>query len=195
MGDIRFLVGIVLVALSIGGVWLIVASADDAAPVLQANRTITQGEALASEDFQVVEVSLGSLTDEYLGPEDLTSGQVAARTLAEGELVPSSASMDAEDSRTTTLVIQSSTGVPEGVQAGTIVEVWHAPPVDEGRSYETPRILVAEVIVRDVREPEGMLADSGTQLEVVINRSDVADVLSAITGGSVLSVVPVGNGS
>ena len=194
-GDVRFLVGIVLVALSITGVWLIVSAADDAVPVLQANRTISQGEALTSDDFQVVEVGMGALAGEYLGPEDLQPGRIAARTLEKGEIVPASALTDAAHDRSTTIVIQSSTGIPEGVQAGTVVEVWQAPPVDDGRSYGAPRILVADVIVHDVLKPEGVLADGGTRLEVVIDRADVSDVLAAITGGSALSVVPVGPGS
>jgi hypothetical protein len=194
-GDVRFLVGIALVALSIAGVWLIVSASDDAVPALQANRTITQGEVLTSGDFQVVDVGLGSLADDYLGPDDLHAGSVAARTLESGELVPASALTDADRSRSTTVVIQSSTGIPEGVRAGTIVEVWQAPPLDEGRAYDVPRILVADVIVHEVLDAEGVLADTGTQLEVVIDRADVADVLAAITGGAALSVVPVGSGS
>lgn len=191
-GDVRFLVGIALVALSIAGVWLIVSAFDDAVPTLQATRTITQGEVLTSDDFQVVDVGLGSLADDYLGPDDVPTGSIASRTLESGELVPSSAVTDADLSRSTTIVIQSSTGIPEGVEAGTVVEVWQAPPLDEGRSYDVPRILVADVIVHDVLDAEGVLADTGTQLEVVIDRADVADVLGAITGGAALSVVPVG---
>ncbi|MFJ6531836.1 SAF domain-containing protein [Microbacterium sp. NPDC091662] len=193
--DIRFLVGIALVALSIASVWLIISAADDAVPALQATRTITQGEALSSDDFRVVDVGLGSVADGYLGPGDIGAGSVAARTLRNGELVPTSALTDADSSRSTTVVIQSSTGIPEGVEAGTVVEIWQAPPLDEGRSYDVPRILVADVIVHDVLDPEGVLADTGSQLEVVIDRADVADVLAAITGGAALSVVPVGSGS
>lgn len=194
-GDVRFLVGIALVALSIFGVWLIVSASDTAVPTLQVARTITEGEALTSADFQVVDVGLGALADDYLGPEDIQAGSVAARTLENGELVPASAVTDADGSRSTTVVIESSTGIPEGVQAATVVEIWQAPPLDEGRSYDAPRILVADVIVHDVLDAEGVLADVGTQLEVVIDRTDVADVLAAITGGAALSVVPVGAGS
>lgn len=194
-GDVRFLIGIALVALSIGGVWLIVSAADDAVPVLQTTRTITRGQPVTAADLQVVDVRLGTAGEEYLGPDDLLADSVATRTLDGGELVPVSALTDAQDSRSTTVVIQSTTGIPEGVAAGTVVEIWQAPPVDEGRSYDVPRILVADVIVRDVLEPEGVLAEAGTRLEVVIDRADVADVLAAITGGSALSVVPVGAGS
>ncbi|WP_435743910.1 SAF domain-containing protein [Microbacterium sp. PMB16] len=194
-GDVRFLVGIALVALSITGVWFIVSTSDDATPVLQAQRTITQGEALRSSDFQVVELGLGALTDEYLAPQDLRTGQVASRTVREGEIVPVSVPADAEKSRSTTVLVESSIGIPQDVLAGATVEVWHAPPLDDGRTFDTPRILVADVIVRRVIEAEGMLADAGTQVELVIDRADVADVLAAITGGSSLSVVPVGPGS
>ncbi|KJL27037.1 hypothetical protein RN51_00059 [Microbacterium oxydans] len=194
-GDVRFLIGIALVALSIGGVWLIVSASDDSVPLLQTTRTITQGQSVTAADFQVVDVGLGAAVDGYLGPDDLPVDSVATRTLDGGELVPVSALTDAEDSRSTTVVIQSTTGIPEGVTAGTVVEIWQAPPVDDGRSYDVPRILVADVIVREVLEPEGVLAETGTRLEVVIDRADVADVLAAITGGAALSIVPVGSGS
>lgn len=194
-GDIRFLIGIVLVALSVLGVWLLVSSAARTTPVLQASRTIVQGEALVSSDFQVVEVGLGQLTDDYLAPQDLESGQVAARTLTEGEIVPTSALADADAGRTTTIVIESSTGIPAGVVAGSVVELWQAPPLDDGRSFDAPRILVADVIISAVVESEGMLASDTSTVEVVIDRADVADVLAAITGGAALSVVPVGSTS
>lgn len=190
-GDVRFLIGIALVIVSITGVWLIVSASDDAAPVLQANRTITEGEALTSDDFQVVEVGLGALADDYLGPQDLQQGQVASRTLERGEIVPLSATADAAESSSTTIVIESSTGLPEDVVSGAVVEVWHAPPLEDGRSYDVPRILVAEAIVRDVLEDDTVLAEASTRVEIVIDRSDVADVLAAVTGGSSLSVVPV----
>lgn len=194
-GDVRFLIGIALVIISITGVWLIVSASDDAVPVLQANRTITEGEALTSSDFQIVEVGLGALADDYLGPQELEPGRVAVRTLEKGEMVPVSATAGATENRSTTIVIDSSTGIPEDVTTGTVVEVWHAPPLDDGRTYDVPRILVVEATVRSVIESEGMLADRGSGIELVIDRSDVADVLAAVTGGSSLSVVPVRSGS
>lgn len=190
-GDVRFLIGIALVALSISGVWFIVSASDDATPVLLASRTITKGETLASGDFQVVEVGLGALTDDYLGPQDLQPGQVASRTVRKGEIVPVTVAAPGDASRSTTIVVESMTGIPEDVEPGTVVELWHAPPLDDGRSYDAPRILVADVIVRTVLETDGVLADAGTQVEIVIDRADVADVLAAVTGGAALSVVPV----
>lgn len=194
-GDARFVIGIALVAISITGVWLLVSTADDVTPVLQANRTITQGDVLTADDFQVAEVGLGVLADRYIAPGELGPGQIAARTLQKGELVPTSATIAASTARSTTVVVESSTPIPHDIDAGSLVELWSAPPLDDGRSYDAPRILVADAIVRDVVEAEGMLAATGASVELAIDRADVADVLAAVTGGAALSVVPIGSGS
>jgi hypothetical protein len=194
-GDARFLIGIAVVALSIGGVWAVVSSSGTTTPVLQATRTIALGEALVSGDFQVVEVGLGTVTDRYLTPQELRPGQIASRTLVEGELLATSAVEDADADRTTTIVVESSTGIPAEVAAGSVIELWHSPPVGDDGSQSPPRILVAHAIVASVTKTEGMLAEDGTTAEVVIDRTDVPEVLAAITGGSVLSVVPIGSAS
>lgn len=194
-GDVRFLIGIFLVILSIAGVWLIVSSARQTTPMLQADRTIAQGEALVSDDFRVVEVSLGAVAPGYLAPQDLQPGLVAARTLADGELLPVAATAEAENARTTSIVVESSVGIPESVKVGTPVELWFAPPAGEGEGFDSPRILVADVVVASIPEADGMLAQRSAALELVIDRADVADVLAAITSGAALSVVPLGAGS
>lgn len=194
-GDVRFFIGIALVILSIIGVWLIVSSSRHTTPVLQASRTIVQGEALASADFHVVDVGLGPVADTYLAPQELIPGLVAARTLTAGELVPSAAAAPAEDSRTTTVVVDSSTGIPVGVTEGTVVELWQAPLMEDGKTYDVPRILVGDVVVASLVKTEGMLSQGRASVELVIDRADVAEVLAAITGGAALSIVPLGSGS
>lgn len=194
-GDARFLIGIAVVALSIGGVWAVVSSSGTTTPVLQATRTIAPGETLASGDFQVVDVGLGTVTDRYLAPQELRPGQVASRTVFEGELLSTSAAEDADAKRTTTIVVESSTGIPADVDAGSVIELWQSPPLDDAGDHGPPRVLVADAIVISVTKTEGMLTAEGTTAEVVIDRADVAAVLAAITGGSALSVVPIGSTS
>ncbi|WP_460800537.1 CpaB family protein [Microbacterium sp. GXF6406] len=194
-GDIRFLIGLALVILSILGVWLIVSSARQTAPVLQANRTIAAGEPLLSEDFSVVEVALGTLIEDYLAPHDLSAGTIAARTVIAKELVPLSAVADATSLRTTNIVVESSVRLPVGVDVGTHLELWHSPAAERGESLEAPRILAADVIVASIPEEDGMLAQRSTAVELVIERADVAAVLAAIDSGASLSVVPLGAGS
>ncbi|CAH0128918.1 SAF domain-containing protein [Microbacterium foliorum] len=191
-GDARFLIGIALVLLSIGGVWAVVSSAGATAPILQASRTIVRGEALTSDDFQIVEVGLGGVTSRYVAPQDLQPGRIAAKTVTEGELLAHSAVEDVDAGRTTTVVVESGPGIPADVGAGSDVELWAAPPSDDGTAQEPPRILVADAIVTSVSKSESVLASGGSTVEVVIERADVAAVLGAITGGSVLAVVPIG---
>ncbi|QMU97766.1 hypothetical protein FVO59_11525 [Microbacterium esteraromaticum] len=193
-GDLRFVIGVVLVLASIAGVWLLVSSSRQTVPVLQATRTVLPGERISSAELQVVDVGLGPLADAYLAPQSLESGAVAVRALAAGELVPLAAVGDAEDLRTTSVVI-SSTALPADVAPGTAVEVWHAPPLEDGRAFEEPRILVGDAVVADVAEEEGMLAGARIDVEVVVDRADVADVLAAITGGDAISLVPTLAGS
>lgn len=192
--DIRFLIGVVLVIVSILGVWLIVSSARETMPVLQANRTITQGEALASGDFQVVEVNLGAVTDGYVSPPDLDSGMIAARTVTAGELLSSTAIADAHSARTTNIVVESSVGLPAHIGAGTAVELWCAPLLDDSKAFDAPRILAADVVVASIPEADGMLAQRSTAVELIIDRADVAQVLEAINAGAALSIVPQGAG-
>ncbi|MEV7620362.1 hypothetical protein AB0N59_09480 [Microbacterium sp. NPDC089321] len=92
-------------------------------------------------------------------------------------------------------MVIASTAIPAEVKAGTAVELWHAPPVDDGRAFEKPRILVADAVVADVAEEAGMLAGGRTDVEVIVDRTDVGDVLAAITGGDAISLVPSGAGS
>ncbi|WP_286302601.1 SAF domain-containing protein [Microbacterium suwonense] len=91
-GDLRFLIGLVLVVVSVAGVWLLISSSRQTTPVLQATHTVLPGETISSADFQVVEVGLAGLADAYLAPQDLQDDAVATRTLPKGELVPSRAS-------------------------------------------------------------------------------------------------------
>ncbi len=191
-GDARFFVGIALVAVSVGGVWTLLSSADGTRPALQATRTIVPGESISADDVAVVDVDLGTLADDYLQPHELVEGAVADRTVEAGELLPAGVITTSDDRRSTTVVVESSTGLPKSIAPGSVVEVWQAPVLDDGRRHDSPRLLVGDVVVRSVIVPEGVLAEESAEVELVIERSDVADVLAAITGGSSLSVVPVG---
>lgn len=193
-GDLRFLIGVALVLASIAGVWVLVSTSRQTAPVLQATRTVLPGETISSAELQVVEVGLGALSDSYLAPQSLKPGAVAVRTLTAGELVPLAAVGDPDALRTTSIVIRS-TAVPADVSAGAVVELWHAPPIDEGRAFEEPRIVVADAVIARVAEEDGMLAGGRIDVEVVVDRADVADVLAAITGEDAISIVPTGAGS
>ncbi|MET0296970.1 MAG: SAF domain-containing protein [Microbacterium sp.] len=193
-GDARFLLGLLLVAASIAGVWFVVAAARSTTPVLAAAHTIVPGAVVTDADVLVVDVALGQSGGAYIEPVDLVPGLVATRTIDEGELVPAAALDDAATARTTTVVLRSAADVPASVGPGSVVEVWRAPLLESG-AYDEPRILVADATVVSVTRDESMMGGGSAALEIVIARSDVAAVLAAIADGSSLSVVPTSGAS
>jgi hypothetical protein len=84
--------------------------------------------------------------------------------------------------------------VPASVDAGSVVEVWSAPLIDQGE-YDVPRILVADATVAAVTRDDSMIGGGSVALELVIPRSDVADVLAAIVDEAALSIVPAAGGT
>jgi hypothetical protein len=194
-GDARFFLGILLIVASVAGVWLVVAAARNTVPVYAAARTIVPGETISGDDLRVVDVALGSLADTYVAPDDFGDASVATRTIREGELVPAASVGAAESARTTSVVVRSALDVPGSVAAGTVVEVWAAPLLEQGR-YDAPRILVADATVVSVSRDESMIGGGAAALELVIPRADVAATLAAMADESALSVVPTaGKGS
>jgi hypothetical protein len=188
-GDARFLLGILLIAASVAGVWFVVSAARQTAPVYAAVHTLVPGQTIAADDVRTVEVGLGQLGEAYLTPDSLEAGLVATRTIAEGELVPAAAVGEAAQARTTNVVVQSSVEVPAAVGAGTVVEIWQAPML-EGGDYDAPRILVADATVVSVTRDDSMIGGGAAALELVIPRSEIAATLAAMADESALSVVP-----
>jgi hypothetical protein len=188
--DVRFLLGIVLILVSIAGTWAVVAAARQTEPVFAAARTLVSGETVTTGDLRVVEVALGGAAASYLAPGTLEPGAVVARTIGEGELVPLAAVGPAGGARTTTVVVRSTGDVPAAVATGSVVEVWSAAQRERGQ-YDAPRILVPDAIVLSVTREQSVMGGSGSALELVIDRADVAATLAAIADGSSLSVVPV----
>ncbi|MFE5409888.1 SAF domain-containing protein [Microbacterium sp. NPDC056569] len=188
-GDARFFLGVLLVAASVVGVWLVVSAARQTVPVYAAARTIVPGEAIGTGDLTVVDVALGTLAGTYLTADDLDEPAVATRTIEEGELVPAASVGDPASARTTSVVVRSAVDVPASVDAGSIVEVWSA-PLDEQGVYDEPRILVADATVVSVTRDDSMIGGGAAALELVIPRADVPATLAAMADESALSIVP-----
>lgn len=186
--DLRFVLGILLIGASVGGVWMVVASARQTAPVLAAAHVLPAGAVVGESDVVVVEASLGTTAGAYLTPAELEAGSIATRTIAAGELVPASA-IDTASAAASTSVVLRSADVPASVEKGTRVEIWAAPLIERGR-YEEPRVLVDDATVISVTRDESLLGGGAAGLEVAIPRTEVAATLSAVAEEAALSIVP-----
>jgi len=193
--DARFFLGVLLVAASVVGVWLVVSAARQTVPVYAAAHTIVPGEAIGTGDLKVVDVALGTLSGTYLTADDLDRPVIATRTIEAGELVPAASVGDPSSAHTTSVVVRSAVDVPASVEAGSVVEVWSAPLREQG-AYDEPRILVADATVVSVTRDDSMIGGGAAALELVIPRADVPATLAAMADESALSIVPTtGSGS
>jgi hypothetical protein len=188
-GDARFFLGVLLVAASVAGVWLVVTAARQTVPVYAAAHTLVPGQVIEPGDLEVVDVALGALAGAYLPAEDSDRALVATRTVEAGELVPAASVGDARSARTTNVVVRSAVDVPASVGAGAVVEVWAAPIREDG-GYDEPRVLVADATVVSVTRDDSMIGGGAAALELVIPRADVSATLAAMADESALSIVP-----
>jgi hypothetical protein len=184
--------GILLIGASVGGVWMVIASARQTQPVYTAAHVIPAGAPVAAEDLLVVEVSLGHTAGAYLTPDGLEAGAVATRTIAEGELIPASAIGGASATDTTSVVLRTGE-VSASVERGASVEIWAAPLIERGR-YEDPRVLVVDATVISVTRDESLMGGGAAALEVSVPRTEVAATLAAVAEGAALSIVPTFGG-
>ncbi len=187
--DARFLIGIALVIASVVGVWLVVNGARQTTSLLVAGRTIVAGDVVMAGDLRPVDAALGAEEDGYVLSAGLVEGQIATRTIAEGEFVPRSALADASTATVTTVVVRTATAVPASIARGALVELWAAPALERGL-FDTPAILVPDATVAAVGSDDGVIRDGSVTLELVIPRADVAQTLEALASGASLSVVP-----
>jgi hypothetical protein len=188
--DVRFLLGIVLILVSVAGVWLVVAAARQTTPVLVASRTLVPGQQIGAGDLRVVDVALGAASASYLSAAVPATGRVATRTVAVGELVPVGALADAGETDVTRVVVRSDADVPASVVSGSTVEVWAAPASTTGGAA-APRLLVADAVVASVSTDAGMLGGGAAAVELVIPHSAAPDMLAAVATGASMSVLPV----
>ncbi|RPF22610.1 hypothetical protein EDD34_3278 [Myceligenerans xiligouense] len=200
--DPRLLAGIVLVAISVAlGSWL-VASAGRTVPVFVADGALTPGEPVTRAALRVVDVRMSAGLDRYLrADEELPSGLVAQRVVADGELVSRSGLGDRSTMRSVTLPISG--GVSERIRPGAVADLWFVPDGGPGAAPggtrgtssggSEPDTLAEDVVIEQVEVPDGALVVAGTTtLHVLVEQDALPRVLGALAEPGSLAVVPVG---
>lgn len=193
--DPRLVIGVVLVAASIAGVVAVVSANDDSVPVYAAAATLTPGSPVDADDLVVTRVRLDAAAELYIGEDALPDGALVARTVREGELVPLSAITLASSVGVSPVVISVDGTLAASVIEGADVDVWAAAPTELG-GFGSPAVLVSGVTVARVTVDDGLVAGtSGADVEILVEKGDLAAVLAAIAEGDSLSLIPVAVGS
>ncbi len=191
--DPRFVLGIVLIAVSVLGCVLLVSQARGGIAVYQTTRAVAVGEPLDATNTRVV--SARPESDAYLLEGALHEADVAARSLGAGELVPSDAITSGADVDYRRLLVSVSTGLPDSAGPGDGLELWFVPSAPSGADMvdAAPRLVSASVtLIRIGDVSTAMGSAGGMRLEVRVPVEDLADVLAATGGDGSLTAVPLG---
>ncbi|MCW4458441.1 hypothetical protein [Microbacterium sp. MPKO10] len=189
--DPRFIIGVVLVLVSVTGVWLVVDANDSTVPVYAAPSTLPAGVHISADELAVTRVSLGGVDGEYVREGELPAGDlVVTRTVGDGELIPASAVAAASESAVTAVVVEIPGELPASVDIGTRVDVWAAAPNDDDTGFGQPTVIVDSAVVAHISDNDAMVGQASTSVEILVPKGDVATVLSALANGHALSLVP-----
>ena len=189
--DPRFAIGIVLVVASVAGVLVVVSTADKTSTVYAARSVLSVGDRINQDDLVEQSVRLGTVTDRYLDADAMPSdGLIVTRTIAEGELVPTSAVGSEAGERVASVVITVNSQLPRTVDAGAVVDVWASREGESGL-FGPPSVLIPSATVVRVIETDGIAGSGAVSVELLVPRSRTARMLEALANSDALSLVPV----
>lgn len=190
--DPRFVIGIVLVVVSVASVVGIVLSADRTVQVYAAGGALYPGDRVTAGDLESRFVRFDGVENLYLSEATLPAeGLVAVRTIAAGELVPIAALGQSVGQRVASVVVSVSTPPPRSIAPTSVVDLWSASEVDHG-VFGAPSVLVPSATVVRVLEFSGFIAGAqSVGVELLVPRERIARVLEAVANGDALSIVPV----
>ena len=190
--DPRFVIGLLLVAASVGGVIAIVSAADRSLQVYAAREPLSVGDLITADDVVYLSVRVDDAETLYLVDGDMpATGLIVTKPVAAGELVPTSAVGSAAGLRYTALVITVSSRLAGSIQPGSLVDLWASRETDAG-GFGPPSVLVSSATVVRLIEDDGfVVGETAITVEVLVPKSKVARVLEAIANRDALSLVPV----
>lgn len=193
--DVRLVVGVLLVLLSVAGGIRLVASLDDTTPVYAATRDLLPGQPVGEGDVVAVPVRMEDHLARYVdGSAPLQPGTHLLRQVRAGELVPAAALGTAREALDKTVSVPVDVSAARTLEAGTVVDVWvsRRDPDALGEAYLDPERLLAGAVVDHVpAASSGLGAGVGrTAVQVVVPADRVGDLIAAVDQGSRTTLVP-----
>lgn len=193
--DLRLVVGLVLVLLSVAGVVRLVGSFDETTPVYAATRDLLPGQPVGADDVVAVPVRLGDPMARYVdASQPLQAGTHLLRAVSEGELVPATALGTARMALDKTVSVPVEQSAARSLVSGSVVDVWvsHRDTEALGEAYLDPALLLAGAVVDHVpADSSGLGAGLGrTAVSVVVPADRVGDMIGAVDQGARVTLVP-----
>ena len=184
-----WLISLLLVAISVAGVWLVIELNRTTETYLVAAADLASGSSLTQTSFRSESVGLYTLSDSYLKPSDLVQMSYLIHPLAEGELIPKSAVTTQVLDDHVNVVISTGLVISNELSAGSKVQLWTSPFLEYGK-YGEPYILTLDSEIIEIRKPEGAFANQIPLVEIRIPVESLEAVLQAIANQDSLAVIP-----
>lgn len=195
--DLRLVVGVLLVVLSVAGGARLVAGLDDATPVYAASRDLLPGQPVEGSDLVALDVPqrLGESLHHYVDASaPLEPGTYAVRAVAEGELVPAAALGTERQALDKTVTVPVDSSVLPRLAPGAVVDLWvsRRDPEAVGEAYLDPERLLAGAVIDTVPEQSGGLAPAvgRSSVAVVVPADRVGEVIAAVDQAARVTLVP-----
>jgi hypothetical protein len=193
--DPRLLVGLFLVLGSVTAGSLVIAAADNTAPVYVAARPLVPGDALNPSNLTVLHAQLDDVQGRYLSarsapPQD----RVVVRPVPAGDLVPISAVGSPEEVELRPVSVPVPQEGSEQVRPGVLVDVWVAArnPQRGVGAYSAPRRVAAAVQVAGRSTRQGALGSSTTiAAQILLGPDLLPRVIEAVDNEARITLVPV----
>lgn len=193
--DLRLVVGVLLVLLSVAGGTRLVASLDDTTAVYAATRDLLPGQPVGEEDVVPVPVRIEEHLGRYVdGSTPLQPGTYLLRQVQAGELVPAAALGTARQALDKTVSVPVDVAAARMLATGSVVDVWvsRRDPDAVGEEYLDPERLLDGAVVDHVpAASSGLGAGVGrTAVQVVVPADRVGELIAAVDQGSRTTLVP-----
>lgn len=182
------ILGLILVASSVGIIAFTVAENNHTDEYLVAARDLPAGSPVSSADLKLAMVNLGTGSEYYLRKDELPGGSYVLGPLRAGQLVAKSVLASAIIDARVPVVVNSAMGLSSGVVAGASVDVWVTPAKQDNVVGE-PYVLVLAAEVAKLLETNEMFAQEKSQVELWVPLEAVGPVLAAIANGDSVSLI------
>jgi hypothetical protein len=188
-GNLRkIIIGSLLIASSITGVWLTLEANSRTEEFLVAANATSGGAVVSDSDFRVANLNLADSANLYLRPGDVPAGSYLLYSADAGQLVPKTWVASAIIDQREPVVISSTMPLPSTVKVGDLVNIWVSKKQDAGK-YLAPVQLVLNAEIAELTEATGMLADQAPRVQVLVPVESVGSILDAIASKDALSLV------
>lgn len=192
----NLLLGLLLIALSVTGVWFAIESNDKTEDYLVAARPASSGSKVTADSFRVAHFNLSTSRNLYLRPGQVPVGSYLLNTVDVGQLIPKGSVATSIIDARQPVIISSTMPVPANLKVGDFVDVWVSAAI-ENNKFAPSVTLVRDAEITDIIEPSGVMADQTPRVQVLVPVVSVAPILDAIASKGALSLVlkrNLGNG-